>query len=741
MASTPPQPTSNGSTSNGRSQSLQSPRLFKALASGIQGLVRSQHLSEEHLHLNYDANANQLVQRIAVTLSSPSTYKAASTAVFQRYAIQVNKAGGPPETELPTSRLPDILTHWSIPTDHLPLFWALLRKEAKCWGCAVLPPTISFGDFQVVLVKVLRRLRDRYCGSNIQKRQFVTQNTKGLEEDYIRNDSCGKGSFGECFFVTHRVTKKQRVAKTILKSDAKVPSEEIAMELNTLKRLDHPHVVRLFEWFETSENFLFVMQAAVGGDLKSMLKGARDEGNPGLSESTVHAIMDQGFKALVYIHSQRVIHRDLKPANMLVAQAVVQNSTAHPHILLADFGVSELFEASTLVAAQTKGTLAYMGPEVFMEEVSPKSDVWSMGVVMYELLCGTRPFRGDNPMALYAAIKLKKGQADMALVKDAGGSQEACDFIKKLLNQDEGLRPTSHEASEELWLRAGQNGALQDLPRRQTKRITNSMVNFGQKSAFSKALLNCVAGQLDTSSLEKLNCTFEALDTDKNGRLSVQELKQGLTTLGLSEDAIESLADSMDVDNNGEVEYSEFVAGCLDAQSQLVDGVLFHAFGIFDVDNDGKISLDELRVMLCGGGPLNAVLPDGKTVEDVLKEVDTSKDGAISYTEFKAYLEKESAGQVRNRDGETISPKSIMSSFAELPVPEPMENVSSVLRTLAEPLARKESELETYASLLTEKHWLSTVDDLRSLCPEDWPRLNLPLKLERALRTYIRQGS
>merc|ERR1740117_1152048 len=130
---------------------------------------------------------------------------------------------------------------------------------------------LNFDDFQETLVKVLRRIRDRYCDLKVRKDRFVTQNKRQLEEEYLTADSCGKGSFGECMFVTHRMSKRKRVCKTILKAEANVPSEEVELELNTLRRLDHPNIVRVYEWFESDVAYLLVLEAAEGGDLKKLL--------------------------------------------------------------------------------------------------------------------------------------------------------------------------------------------------------------------------------------------------------------------------------------------------------------------------------------------------------------------------------------------------------------------------------------------------------------------------------------
>mmetsp|Transcript_99831 Transcript_99831/g.183390 ORF Transcript_99831/g.183390 Transcript_99831/m.183390 type:complete len:146 (+) Transcript_99831:64-501(+) len=137
------------------------------------------------------------------------------------------------------------------------------------------------------------------------------------------------------------------------------------------------------------------------------------------------------------------------------------------------------------------------------------------------------------------------------------------------------------------------------------------------------------------------------------------------------------------------------------------------------------ISLDELRSILSGDGPLAAVLPDGKTVEQVLREVDTSRDGLISFEEFKAYLLRE--GQAHESLPIAVCGHAV--------------NVEELLhvtfRRIAPLLGRSEADLAAQASYLSEKHWINTVGDLRTLQSADWARLGLPLKLEQTVKTYI----
>lgn len=714
-----------------RSQSTgasEAPRAFRSLAHSVFGIGRFQAAADEGLSRNIDVQG--LVQRLALTLASPETYKKVASNVFYKFAMDVRQPDGSVKREMPTSRLPDVYAHWQIPEDHVGIFWAMLRKQPGHFD-KPLPSTISSEDFQAVLVRVLRRVRDKYCERKVSKGQFVQENSRRLEEEYSLSDSCGKGSFGECFFVTHRTSKKKRVVKKLSKDGAQVPTEEVAIELNTLKRLDHPNIVRVFEWFESPDAYLLVLEAAQGGDLKKLLTSVangtygetKHEGGkdvpikrPGLDEDFVCNMAQQSLRALIYIHSQHIIHRDIKPANMLLATEDLEK----PRLLLADFGVAELFEEQGRMSSLVKGTVSYMAPEVFMNILTTKSDVWALGVVVFELLTAEKPFKGDNPMAMYA--KLKTSEAKYGPVEEAGCSEHAVKFLKRCLTKDESKRPSAAEVIADPWL---SDKLRVSLPQgRHAKKVRRGLQGFMTNSYFTRAAMNCIAAQLDTSRIEGLTEIFQAMDADQNGLLSPAEIAAGLAELGVDPDSIGQMVDALDVNNDGVIQYSELVASLLKTQGQLIEEVLYHAFYIFDVNHDGMISLDELRSILSGEGPLAAVLPDGKTVEQVLQEVDTSHDGSISFAEFKAYL-------LREGESKETHPEATGREVAS------DEVLHTTLRRIAPLVGRAEEDLIAQAKYLSEKHWINTVGDLRQLQDADWPRLGLPLKLERTLRTHI----
>lgn len=186
---------------------------------------------------------------------------------------------------------------------------------------------------------------------------------------------------------------------------------------------------------------------------------------------------------------------------------------------------------------------------------------------------------------------------------------------------------------------------------------------------------------------------------------------------------VAQVSDAIDVDHDGATSYTEFLAAVLEMQGKLVDDLLRHAFSVFDVDRDGRITLDELRAILSGDGPLVAVLPDGQRVEDIIRAIDTSHDGAISFGEFRAYFQGSGeAGPLPSDLGHLVTDG---------------EDLATAFCTLAVQLGRPAGELAAFAERLAERHWLTTVGDLRELQEADWPRLELPLKLELKLRSYI----
>jgi len=153
-----------------------------------------------------------------------------------------------------------------------------------------------------------------------------------------------------------------------------------------------------------------------------------------------------------------------------------------------------------------------------------------------------------------------------------------------------------------------------------------------------------------------LTQNFKSFDKNNDGVLSMEELYCGLKKVNIDEDRIGSLIDAMDLNHDGKVNYNEFMAALVELQGKQKQDMVAEAFRVFDTNGDGSISYDELVNLFGATGPLASVLPDGKTVHEVLEEIDSSGDGAISLEEFNSYLEEEKekiATSTSSQDGAT----------------------------------------------------------------------------------------
>jgi len=214
---------------------------------------------------------------------------------------------------------------------------------------------------------------------------------------YELKEVIGKGKFGVVNLGIHKKTQQQVAVKIINKDSIKTleDKELVRIEIGILKLCHHPNVVRLLDHLE-NENYIFiVMEYIEGGTLGQYLK----KKNFNFSERQASSIMSQIASGIKYLHKYGIVHRDLKPDNIMITQ---QN----------DFGVIKImdFGLSRIVSTQEKmvdgyGTLSYVAPEVLLRTPYNKEvDIWSMGVILYYMLCGHLPFKGNKEVVIAEKI-------------------------------------------------------------------------------------------------------------------------------------------------------------------------------------------------------------------------------------------------------------------------------------------------------------------------------------------------
>lgn len=200
----------------------------------------------------------------------------------------------------------------------------------------------------------------------------------------------GRGAFGAVYQAQHPRIPGE-VAVKYIRVDDTDQLEAIQTEIDILARLNHPGVVRIFDAFSFENYQLIMMELIKGGTLRDVMKALSPGDRPELL--TVLEGMKQVTAALNYVHSQKVLHLDLKPANIMLN---VLSETESPRFVLTDFGISQFTQTVGGQATAAGGTPLYMSPEHFGfgdNRPDRRSDIYSTGVILYELLVGRVPFK------------------------------------------------------------------------------------------------------------------------------------------------------------------------------------------------------------------------------------------------------------------------------------------------------------------------------------------------------------
>lgn len=193
----------------------------------------------------------------------------------------------------------------------------------------------------------------------------------------------GQGSFGEVYLGKHISYNTLAAVKLLQARLTAEDLKEFINEASTMFRLQHPHIVQLLDFGIGSENTPFLVMAyAANGTLRQRYpKGAR------LPLQSIIAYVGPLASALQYAHDQRLIHRDVKPENILLGP--------NNEIWLSDFGITSVAHSThSLDTEKPGGTVPYMAPEQLRGKARPASDQYALGVIVYEWLCGERPFDG-----------------------------------------------------------------------------------------------------------------------------------------------------------------------------------------------------------------------------------------------------------------------------------------------------------------------------------------------------------
>ncbi|XP_032353009.1 serine/threonine-protein kinase SIK1 isoform X1 [Camelus ferus] len=247
----------------------------------------------------------------------------------------------------------------------------------------------------------------------------------------------GKGNFAVVKLARHRVTKTQVAIKIIDKTRLDSSNlEKIYREVQIMKLLNHPHIIKLYQVMETKDMLYIVTEFAKNGEMFDYLTS-----NGHLSESEARKKFWQVLSAVEHCHSLHIVHRDLKTENLLL--------DGNMDVKLADFGFGNFYKSGEPLSTWC-GSPPYAAPEVFegKEYEGPQLDVWSLGVVLYVLVCGSLPFDGPSLPALRQRVLEGRFRIPFFMSRD-------CEtLIRRMLVVDPAKRITIAQIRQHRWMQA-----------------------------------------------------------------------------------------------------------------------------------------------------------------------------------------------------------------------------------------------------------------------------------------------
>ena len=452
---------------------------------------------------------------------------------------------------------------------------------------------------------------------------LISKVKKDPFKDYTIKKTLGKGGFGEVFLVIHNITGSIRAMKAIKKIDNYDGNNdlEVLNELNVLKKMDHPNIIKIFEFYIGDDSYYLVTEYCSGGDLFDFITGNN------LNEIQVAYIMFQIFSALNYCHKMKIMHRDLKPENILISK----NENNFLRVKICDFGGSQIFKKGD-VQKEFIGSSYYVAPEVILQNYNFKCDMWSCGIIMYILLTHKIPFFGEDEEVYHKILYEKYNTKKLSKF-----SVNTKDLISKLLERESNKRLNAEQALEHKYF---EEFKVKDLlnkikDKKKIEKFIQNLKKYKRKSILQETILAYLIHNFpDLEDISDACKLFDKIDAKGNGKISLEDLYIGLSVIIESDklrDDIVEIFSNLDTDKNNYLGYEEFIRGAIDKNCLLEENVLKFAFKYFDKENNGVITIKEISCVFKDHIKTKDIT---ETLNKIISEVDEDGDGKITFEKF-----------------------------------------------------------------------------------------------------------
>mmetsp|Transcript_54608 Transcript_54608/g.97974 ORF Transcript_54608/g.97974 Transcript_54608/m.97974 type:complete len:654 (-) Transcript_54608:17-1978(-) len=439
--------------------------------------------------------------------------------------------------------------------------------------------------------------------SCISKSALISHHTSSdnLLRHYEMIKELGNGSFSRVALVCDARSSnteeggEERVCKTVTTNGLhKTVVEWLKAEIDVLCALDHPNIVKLYEFAEdrATDQLVMILEYVPGDTCVGLI-----EKRGKMGESFVARLIRQVLVAIAYCHSRGVVHRDLKLENVMLTRMSTKNN---PDCKIIDFGLGGYKHSRSMTSGDFVGTPQYMAPEVVHREVGDfcKVDVWAIGVCAYELLTGKNLFgpptwqqpKQEEIQEIYDKID---AFVEFTGFGSVSCSSEAFDFVGWLLEREGHRRTTATQASDHPWL---------DKHRVDGPGLTGpmviSMTSFVSAHPILRLCSLILATRTDLLESDKIGSAFLSLDADGDGEVTAEDLREAFMDsnwLGLGLLDSDTILRAADFDQSGGMSFTEFLAACSYKRHGSPADIARQAFEALDDDRDGFVRLSVVQ--------------------------------------------------------------------------------------------------------------------------------------------------
>ncbi len=467
---------------------------------------------------------------------------------------------------------------------------------------------------------------------NVKTQTLIEEQRGDPSKKYKVVKRLGDGSYGTVFSVINIQTGATVAMKKIEKvKENEIDDLEIKNEIDILKKLDHPNIVKIYEFYNTLTDFYIVTEYCKKGELYGYIKNT-------YSENQLAVLFYQVFSGLSYLHDHHILHRDLKLENIMISDIEKDLKTKEEYfwIKIIDFGTAKIFKKNKNEKAVV-GSSYYIAPEVLKQKYNEKCDTWSVGVILYMLIVGRAPFDGKTDEEIIESIKI--GVYNNKHPKLLAKSKETQDLVYSLLERNINKRLSANEAlNHNFFTKFNGRALFSNFTNSDIQTYLDNLLNYKFQSKFQQLVLAFVVHNIPQNKETKIILKlFRYFNLSGNCKLTKVELINGLYKFR-DKDKVDKVIDDiflmLDGDNNGYIEYEEFLRACIDKGSALNNDNLRYAFKFLDKDNSGTLSVDKIM-----GAFVKKENPTLISIfKHTIKEVDRDKDGLINFDDFKELM-------------------------------------------------------------------------------------------------------